>query len=96
VFAGRRSGRTGFGSFRTPAYPLIPIVGSLIVCGEVIVLWLDPQSGRKSLFVCSGLYLLGYCYYRFVLIRRPGGWVMTGPEDIDARAAESRDAALAA
>jgi hypothetical protein len=58
-----------------------------------VVLWLDPESGRKSLFVCSGIYVLAYCYYRFVLMRRPGGWVMTGPEDIDAEAAARTAAA---
>ena len=87
VLAGRRSGRTGIGRYKTPAWPLIPMIGVLIVIGEVVVLWLDPESGRKSLFVCSGIYVLAYCYYRFVLMRRPGGWVMTGPEDIDAETA---------
>jgi amino acid transporter len=84
VFKGRRSGRTGQGTYRAPAYPLIALLGVLIVCGEVVVLWLDPESGRKSLFVCLGVYGLSYCYYRFILMRRPGGWVMTGPEDVDA------------
>jgi amino acid transporter len=87
VFAGRRSGRTGIGRYRTPAFPLIPLLGVAIAVAEVVVLWLDPASGRKSLFVCSGVYLLAYCYYRFVLMRRPGGWVMTGPQDIDAETA---------
>jgi amino acid transporter len=84
VLAGRRSGRTGIGRYKTPLWPLIPLIGVVIVMGEVVVLWLDPESGRKSLFVCTGIYLIGYCYYRFVLMRRPGGWRMTGPEDIDA------------
>lgn len=84
VFAGRRSGRTGIGRYRTPAFPLIPLIGAVIVVGEIVVLWLDPESGRKSLFLCSAIYVLAYCYYRFVLMRRPEGWVMTGPEDIDA------------
>jgi amino acid transporter len=84
VLAGRRSGRTGQTTYRAPAFPLIVLLGALIVVGEVVVLWLDPESGRKSLFVCAGVYALSYCYYRFVLRRRPGGWVMTGPEDIDA------------
>jgi amino acid transporter len=88
VFAGRRSGRTGVGTYRTPAYPLIPSLGVIIVIGELIVLWIDPETGRKSLLICSTLYLLAYCYYRFVLMRRPGGWVMTGPEDIDQETAE--------
>jgi amino acid transporter len=88
VLAGRRSGRTGVGRYKTPLFPLIPLIGIAIVIGEVTVLWLDPESGRKSLFVCSAVFLLAYCYYRFVLMRRRGGWVMTGPEDIDAETAE--------
>lgn len=84
VLAGRRAGRTGGAAYRTPAFPLIPLLGILIVCGEVTVLWLDPESGRKSLFICSGIYLLAYGYYRFGLMRRPGGWTLQGPEDIDA------------
>jgi amino acid transporter len=93
VLAGRRAGRTGVGRYKTPLWPLIPLIGAVIVVGEVVVLWLDPESGRKSLFVCSGIYVLAYCYYRFVLMRRPGGWVMTGPEDIDAEAAARTAAA---
>lgn len=84
VLAGRRAGRTGGAAYRTPAFPLIPLLGILIVCGEVVVLWLDPESGRKSLFICGGIYMLAYLYYRFVLMRRPGGWALKGPEDIDA------------
>lgn len=94
VFAGRSSGRTGIGTYRTPAYPLIPALGVVIVIGEIIVLWIDPETGRKSLLICSTMYLLAYCYYRFVLMRRPGGWAMTGPEDIDA-VAERREALAA-
>lgn len=84
VLAGRRSGRTGTDAYRTPWFPLIPLLGVGIVIGEVIVLWLDADMGRKSLLICTGVYVLAFFYYRFVLRRRPEGWVMTGPEDIDA------------
>lgn len=90
VYVGRRSRRTGQ-RYRTPLFPLIPLLGVAIVIGEVIVLWLDAETGRKSLFVCASIYLLANCYYRFVLTRRPGGWRMRGPDDIDALAA--RDSA---
>ena len=86
VFAGRRSGRTGTHDYKSPLFPLIPLIGIIIVIGEIVVLWLDPDTGRKSLFVCGGVWLLSYCYYRWVLMRRPGGWQMTGPADIDAMA----------
>jgi amino acid transporter len=84
VVAGRRSGRTGAQTYKTPLFPLVPILGIGIVIGEVCVLWLDPESGRKSLFICASVYILAYAYYRFVLMRRSGGWIMTGPEDVDA------------
>jgi len=84
IFAGRRSGRTGTHAYRTPYYPLIPILGVLIVIGEVIVLWSDPESGRPSLFICAGFYFIGYLYFHMALARRPEGWKMTGPADVDA------------
>ncbi|MDB5694162.1 MAG: hypothetical protein JWO81_3225 [Alphaproteobacteria bacterium] len=95
VFAGRRSGRTGGHAYRTPIFPLIPLLGIGIVIAEVVVLWLDAEQGRKSLFVCGGVYAAAYLYYRFVLMRRPGGWVMTGPEDIDAATHKGGDGSRA-
>ena len=35
-----------------------------------------------------GIYAAAYCYYRFVLMHRPGGWKLRGPEDIDAATQE--------
>lgn len=89
VVRGRRSGRTGTHNYKTPWYPLIPLLGAAIVVAEVVVLWLDAESGRKSLFLCSAIWAFSYAYYRLVLARRPGGWRMTGPSDIDAMAARS-------
>lgn len=88
IYSGRRSGRTGTHDYKTPWYPLIPLLGVAIVIGEVVVLWLDADSGRKSLFLCSAVWVLSCLYYRFVLLRRPGGWRMTGPSDIDAMVAK--------
>lgn len=84
VFRGRASGRTGHHDYRMPAYPLIPVLGVLVVIGELVVLWIDADAGRLSLFVTAGLYIAAFAYYRLVLARRPGGWRLTGPADIDA------------
>ncbi|MBC7492463.1 MAG: APC family permease [Novosphingobium sp.] len=84
VFRGRATGRTGHHDYRTPAFPLIPALGVLVVIGEIVVLWLDADAGRKSLLITAGLYAAAYSYYRLVLARRPGGWSLTGPADIDA------------
>jgi amino acid transporter len=85
VFAGRRSGRTGTKGYRTPYYPLVPVVGIFIIIGELVVQWIDTAVGRPSLFFCTGAMVMCYLYYRLVLMRRPQGWRMTGPEDIDAQ-----------
>jgi amino acid transporter len=85
IFAGRRSGRTRSKGYRTPWYPLVPVVGIFIVIGELVVQWIDTEVGRPSLFICTGVMVASYLYYRFVLMRRRQGWRMTGPEDIDAQ-----------
>jgi len=84
-FRGRSGGRTGQHTYRTPLYPLIPILGVFIVIGEVMAQWLDRDVGRPSLLVWLGMYAMGYLYYRYVLMRRPQGWRMEGPQDIDAQ-----------
>jgi amino acid transporter len=88
AFAGRRSGRTGTHAYRMPWYPLIPILGIVIVVGEVVAQWLDRDVGRPSLLCWLVIFALSYLYYRFVLMRRPEGWRMEGPRDIDAQALE--------
>jgi hypothetical protein len=85
-FAGRRSGRTGKHGYRMPLYPLVPVIGIFVIIGEVVAQWLDTDIGRPSLFIWLGTFLLSYLYYRFVLMRRPGGWRLAGPVDIDAQA----------
>jgi amino acid transporter len=83
VVAGRRSGRTCRHSYRTPLFALIPALGVFIVIGEIVALWLDADTGRKSLFMCKSVFTLAYLYYSVILLRRPDGWIMTGPTDID-------------
>src|ERR1700733_12347939 len=84
--AGRRSGRTGTHAYRTPLYPLIPVIGIFIIIGEVAAQWIDRDVGRPSLCICAANYALSFLYYRFVLMRRPQRWRMVGPLDIDAEA----------
>jgi hypothetical protein len=89
VFAGRRSGRTNRASYRMRLYPLLPLLGIVIVVGEVAAQWLDRDIGRPALLIWLGIFLLSYLYYRLVLMRRPTGWRMEGPRDIDAEALAS-------
>ncbi|HTY93815.1 MAG TPA: APC family permease [Steroidobacteraceae bacterium] len=86
--SGRRSGRTRDAAYRTPLYPLVPVVGIFIVAGEVTAQWLDRDVGRPSLVLWLGIFTASYLYYRFVLLRRPRGWRMAGPVDVDTHTVE--------
>ena len=92
AFSGRRSGRTGTHAYRMPLYPLIPVLGIFLLIGEIAALWVDRDIGRPSLFIWVGINAFSYSYYRFVLMRRPEGWRMEGPRDIDAQALGARAA----
>ena len=84
--AGRRSGRTRRATYKMPWYPLMPVLGVVIVIGEVAAQWLDRDVGRPALLIWLGIYAVSFLYYRFVLMRRPQGWHLEGPRDIDAEA----------
>jgi amino acid transporter len=86
VWRGRRSGKTGRGTYRSPLFPLMPILGAIIFVGEMFVMAIDDGS-RKSLMICAVIWMLAFCYYRFVLLRRPEGWTLRGPDDVDRAAA---------
>jgi amino acid transporter len=89
-FCGRRSGRTGTHAYRMPLYPLIPVLWVFLVIGEIATLWVDRDIGRPALFIWVGISAFSLAYYRFVLMRRPEGWRMEGPRDIDAQALRAR------
>ena len=79
-----KGGPSGIGVIILTLSVLSPGVSVLV--SALVILWMDPDMGRKPLFLYCGIYAAAFFYYRFVLMRRPLGWVMTGPEDIDAAA----------
>ena len=58
VLIGRRRGLTGISSFRSPLFPILPIVGFMIVAGFVAADWQDRSAGRPSLFVLATVALV--------------------------------------
>lgn len=75
VLVGRRRGQTGTAGFwRSPLYPLAPILGIALALTFTAAQWADPQAGRPSLLILGGLTLVSLTWYRLVLGRRPGGW----------------------
>jgi amino acid transporter len=75
VLVGRRRGQTGGpGFWRSPLYPLAPILGIALALAFGAAQWADPDAGRPSLLTLGALILASLGWYRFVLRRRPGGW----------------------
>lgn len=75
VLVGRARGLTGGAQrWRSPLYPLVPLLGLALALGFGAADWADASIGRPSLLALGGLLGLALLWYRFVLSRRPGGW----------------------
>lgn len=75
VLVGRLRGRTGGpGFWRSPCYPLMPLLGLALALAFAAADWSDPEAGRPGLLILGALLLASLAWYRLVLRRRPGGW----------------------
>jgi amino acid transporter len=75
VLVGRLRGLTGRpGFWRSPLYPMAPILGIALALAFAAAEWADPDAGRPSLLILGALILLSLAWYGLVLRRRPGGW----------------------
>ena len=75
VLIGRVRGLTGTsGCWRSPLFPLVPLLGVLLALVFGAADWADPTIGRPSLLALGALLAVALLWYRFVLRRRPGGW----------------------
>ncbi|HVS78491.1 MAG TPA: APC family permease [Steroidobacteraceae bacterium] len=75
VLVGRVRGQTGGAGFwRSPWYPLVPLLGLALAFAFAAADWMDPDAGRPSLLALGVLLFAAVLWYHFVLARRPGGW----------------------
>ena len=75
VLVGRRRLLTGQpGQWRSPLYPLAPVLGLLVAIAFCIADLSDPDAGRPSLLLLGGTIAVGLLWHHFVLRRRAGGW----------------------
>ena len=63
VLRGRRRGLTGATSFRSPLFPLLPLIGFMIVAAFIAADWRDPTAGRPSLCLLAGVALSAALYH---------------------------------
>jgi amino acid transporter len=75
VLAGRRRGLTGQpGHWRSPWFPVGPVLGLMLAAAFGVAEMLDADAGRPSLLLLGGLIAAGLVWHRHVLQRRTGGW----------------------
>ena len=75
LLVGRRRGLTGQAGFwRSPLYPLAPVLGILLAIGFGAAELADAAEGRPSLLLLGGIIAAGLLWHHQVLRRRPGGW----------------------
>ena len=78
LIAGRRSGALAGAPFKSPLYPLMPVV-TLVALGYIVWLnWWDLEEGRPGLLMTGAQIVLSALYYHFVL-RRRGLWTVYVP-----------------
>jgi amino acid transporter len=75
VITGRLHGKTGQpGYWRSPVFPLIPVLGLGLALSFWVVDFLDSKAGRPSILIVTTLVGSAILWYYFVLRRRSGGW----------------------
>ncbi len=75
VLVGRIKRLTGQpGYWRSPLFPLAPVVGLIMAAGFAVADLADEDAGRPSLIALGGVVAAAVLWNQFVLKRRPGGW----------------------
>jgi amino acid transporter len=75
VLVGRKRRLTGQpGYWRSPLFPLAPVLGLVLAVGFGVADLLDADAGRPSLLVLGALIVAGLVWHHFVLRNRPNGW----------------------
>ena len=75
VIVGRSRGQVGgSGYWRSPLFPLVPVLGLVISMVFLVADLLDPDAGRPGVLILIAIMAAGAAWYAFVLKRRPGGW----------------------
>jgi amino acid transporter len=75
VLVGRKNGLTGQpGYWRSPLFPLIPILGLCLAAAFAVADLLDADVGRPSMLLLGSIILIALLWHHVVLKRRVGGW----------------------
>ena len=82
VLVGRLRGLTGQpGYWRSPLYPVAPVLGLAMAAVFTVADLADAEAGRPSLIVLGLVVIAASLWSHFVLRRRPRGWTPVLAED---------------
>lgn len=84
LLRGRAHGRTGL-TWRAPLHPFVPVFGLTVTALSIVADWLDPDAGRPSILLLSGLFLGALAYYHLRLRQVSKRWTV-GLVAVDAAA----------
>jgi amino acid transporter len=87
LLVGRRHGATGR-FWGAPLHPMVPIFGLTVTALSVLADWLDPDAGRPSIVLLTGLFLGALAYYHFRLRQVSKAWLVCAPSAETLGAAE--------
>jgi amino acid transporter len=79
IWVGRRSGATGRW-FRAPLHPAIPAMSLAFGLFALAMDWFDPEAGRPSTVLLSGVFLFGIVYYAVRLRAAGKAWKIGGAD----------------
>ena len=63
VLVGRHRGLTGIDGFRTPLFPLLPMIGFVIIAVFLEADWRDPSAGRPSVIFLASVALIAFGWH---------------------------------
>ena len=75
IFVGRRRHSTGK-FYAAPLHPLIPLFGFGVTAAAMAADWLDPDAGRPSVILLTGLFLAAMAYFHFRLRETSARWLV--------------------
>jgi len=75
ILVARKSGLTG-ADFKAPLHPFTPLFGLAITAVSMAADWFDPDAGRPSVIMLTGLFLTALVYFHFRLRETSLAWTI--------------------
>jgi amino acid transporter len=75
ILVGRRHHSTGR-FYKAPLHPIVPLFGLGVTAAAMAADWMDPDAGRPSVILLTGLFLAAMAYFYFRLRETSARWLV--------------------